>query len=69
MVEFHPAYHRLMELAKAHGTPRLVAWLERRYARVLEGSGHSPHWERPDAFNATVIGFLQQKPREAPSAR
>lgn len=48
---------------------RLAAQIPRVQARVLEGSGHSPHWERPDAFNATVIGFLQQKPREAPSAR
>ncbi len=26
---------------------------------VVEGSGHSPHWERPDIFNAGLLRFLR----------
>lgn len=26
---------------------------------VVEGSGHSPHWERSDIFNAALRRFLR----------
>ncbi len=28
---------------------------------VLEGSGHASCWERPEAFNSAVLGFLAKQ--------
>ena len=30
---------------------------------IMSESGHSPHWEQPDAFNDTVIQFLNRRAR------
>jgi pimeloyl-ACP methyl ester carboxylesterase len=38
---------------------RLAQNISGAQTQVIEGSGHSPHWERPDAFNATLLGFLK----------
>ncbi len=28
---------------------------------VLQGTGHVPHWEKPDEFNRLVLDFLRQE--------
>lgn len=42
---------------------RMVALrVSRAEMTVFPECGHSPHWEMPNAFNKTVIGFLQRHP-------
>jgi pimeloyl-ACP methyl ester carboxylesterase len=42
-------------LPLAHG---IVATIPDSRLITLPGAGHSPMWEEPDLFNATVLGFL-----------
>jgi pimeloyl-ACP methyl ester carboxylesterase len=32
--------------------------LWRGEVQVIEGAGHSPHWERPERFNALLADFV-----------
>ena len=36
---------------------------------VINGTGHAPFWEAPDAFNAALLAFLRDAARVRPSAR
>jgi pimeloyl-ACP methyl ester carboxylesterase len=38
---------------------RMAARVPQARAAVVEGSGHAPHWERPDAFNALMLDFIR----------
>lgn len=38
----------------------LNAPLWRGGAQVIEGAGHTPQWERPEAFNALLRGYLDE---------
>lgn len=53
--------------ADLYSPPAMFARMARQIAgssvTVLEGSGHSPHWERPDEFNAALLRFLRGLPR------
>lgn len=53
--------------ADLYSPPPLLEWFADRTpdARfsVLEGAGHSAYWERPDAFNDLVLGFIDEAAR------
>jgi 3-oxoadipate enol-lactonase len=40
---------------------RLASRLRRCEMHVVEGAGHAVCWERPDAFNTVVLGFLAKQ--------
>ena len=40
----------------------LQAGIPHAELHILEGAGHASSWERPEAFNSVVLGFLAKQP-------
>ena len=52
----HGAYDQLVNVDHIRSLKMPTLW--RDEVQVIEGAGHSPHWERPERFNALLADFV-----------
>jgi pimeloyl-ACP methyl ester carboxylesterase len=52
----HGAEDQLVNVDYIRSLKMPTLW--RDEVQVIEGAGHSPHWERPERFNALLADFV-----------
>lgn len=57
---FHGELDALVRLPYLRGIRAPTLW--RGAVQVIPGAGHSPHWERPEAFDRLLLEFLRSLP-------